>query len=252
MQKFSLVLMLLVVLISGCKSALDYTDEDLNDYINNLEHLSFKEGEDISSMDYGTLSLVPNDSFLDLPLSEQYSYIMKVYNKLLDIHVMFTELEVGLPDNDHLTYSIDALYDFQIHAIGEVITEDTDVALLDNFDEKEVWNGTMNGKTAEELLAEEEKVSESDDSTPSTTSSEKVVSSSNDGYEWVTLSNSEKSAKISTIFYNLKSNGYTLLESEAFFIDALDSFYTDSTTMTTTVNDAFVMVSAMAGAMIAP
>lgn len=83
--------------------------------------------------------------------------------------------------------------------------------------------------------------------------SNSMYGTSNDGYEWVELTYSEKYDKISEILSNIKNNGFTVLESESFFIDALDAFYSDSSDdyiMSTSINESIIMTSAMSGAIV--
>lgn len=69
------------------------------------------------------------------------------------------------------------------------------------------------------------------------------------GNDWVLLSDNQKFHGVSNALYNLESNGFKILETEQFFIDALDEFYTDTTTMSTNAIDALASIGKMSETM---
>lgn len=68
------------------------------------------------------------------------------------------------------------------------------------------------------------------------------------GNDWVMLSKNQKFHGVSNALYNLESNGAEIHEIEQFFIDALDEFYTDGSTMYTNAIQALDSIGKMSGA----
>ncbi|MED1562444.1 hypothetical protein P4U44_11120 [Alkalihalobacillus alcalophilus] len=69
------------------------------------------------------------------------------------------------------------------------------------------------------------------------------------GNEWIMLSDNQKFHGVSNALYHLDLNGFKVHETEQFFIDALNEFYTDSSTMSTNALDALASIGKMSGTM---
>lgn len=245
-----------------------------NKYIREYKHTS-SEG-----LDYLTINM--NDDFSKMKISEQYLYLVdfyenynKKYSELLPKLGFLSTLNVYVSNTEFPTYEV-YLKTFDIVAmninidreIGDRPSKDTRL-LLDKLDKSQVMSGTESGRTLAQVESKVEptikqtiitssgeiKSSQQPSTNPVNPNSSASVSSSNSdtetyikgmtGYNWVILTDNKKFHAVSNALYSLNQNGYTVKENEYFYIEALNSFYTDSSTMNVPVNEALVSVGTM-------
>ncbi|WP_338656272.1 hypothetical protein V6B14_08510 [Sporosarcina psychrophila] len=70
------------------------------------------------------------------------------------------------------------------------------------------------------------------------------------GSDWSSLSENQKYHAVSNALHNLNQQGFTILEGEYYYIDALDAFYSDSTTKSTSVSKALGLIGTLSGTII--
>lgn len=103
------------------------------------------------------------------------------------------------------------------------------------------------------VIAEESEESKPVDSPVKTTLNEtndtETVVQGKDGNDWINMTDNQKFHAVSNGLYNLDSNGYTILEGEYYFIDALDSFY-DGGDLSASVDRTLASLGLMSGMII--
>jgi len=117
--------------------------------------------------------------------------------------------------------------------------------------------GDYNDNDVDELATTEENSEINDDK--SYESNEENISVSNktddtettvdnkDGNDWVTLTDNQKFHAVSNALYNLDQDGYIIMESEYYYISALDEFYSDESTLSTSLSKALASIGTMSG-----
>lgn len=247
----------------------------LNEFISEFEHTS-SEG-------FNYLTIKMNEEFAQMKVSEQYLYLVRFYeaynvdySALLPGNTSFlNRLNVYFNDTEFPTYGV-ALKAFSFYGVNldldrEVgqIPNDNILLLVDSLDKVQVMSGTRSGLTLAEV---EEKLEPPIKNTIITSAGEvkgalqasagvinnKGSSSTSNnnmdsetyidgmtGDRWSTLTDNQKFHAVSNALYSLDQNGYIIEESESFYIDSLNAFYTDPSTMNTPVSEALGAIGAM-------
>ena len=145
--------------------------------------------------------------------------------------------------------------------------------LLDTLDKNQVMSGTDAGLTLEEkeaglepiikntIITSSEEIKGALNPETSGGNSENTLNNDNyrdtetyidvmNGYDWIKLTYNQKFDAVSNALFNLDQNGYTILESEYFYIDALNEFYSDSFTMDTPVSEVLASIGVMSNTII--
>lgn len=74
-----------------------------------------------------------------------------------------------------------------------------------------------------------------------------ITLSSANGYDWVSMTSSEKQSLVQKAISNMESNGQAVNVSSGWFITNLDAFYGDDDTNSTKVTEAMAMTGAIGG-----
>ena len=69
------------------------------------------------------------------------------------------------------------------------------------------------------------------------------------GYDWITLTSNQKFHAISNAMYSLSNNGYLILETEQFYIDALDNYFSGTSELNSPVAQVLAEIGIMTGTM---
>ncbi|MFA1822987.1 hypothetical protein ACDX78_23035 [Virgibacillus oceani] len=75
---------------------------------------------------------------------------------------------------------------------------------------------------------------------------ETIVNNKN-GNDWVNLTENQKFHAVSNALYSLEHQGYTILEGEYYYIEALDAFYSDAETKNESVTMALASIGTLSG-----
>ncbi|PGT19705.1 MULTISPECIES: hypothetical protein [Bacillus cereus group] len=256
------------------------TEKDRDEYLSSNKYI--REYRHTSSEDFDYLTVKMNDDFSKLKTSEQYLYLVdfyanynKKYSELLPKLGFLSTLNVYLSNTEFPTYEV-YLKTFDIVAmninidreLGAQPGKDT-LQLLDTLDKSQIMSGTESGRTLAQVESKIEPtikqtiISSSGEIKgalqPSTgaangNSSSSFSNSNSDtetyikgmiGQNWVSLTDNKKFHAISNALFSLNQNGYTVKENEYFYIEALNSFYIDSSTMNVPVNEALSSIGAM-------
>ncbi|WP_391116645.1 hypothetical protein [Psychrobacillus sp. L3] len=251
MKKLNLsVYFIILLLLVGCSQEKEPpTVEERNAYLDSIEYIDqYEDGDDRKS----TLNITMAEEFAELKVSEQYLFLKeffdtyeKTYGEVFGYVNRFDELYVRFHDKDYTTYSV---YDraFYLTSTGDHFeTKDLqdNETLLDDYDKNVVFNGTFKGKTAEESRAES---SAKYTGSTSNSDTETYIKDKN-GHDWIQLTDNQRFHAISNALYSLDQNGFVIEESEYYYIDALNAFYSDNSTRNTPINEALVSVGLMSG-----
>lgn len=237
-----------------------------NEFITDFQ--STKEPD--SNTDKLTITL--NDEFLQKDISEQYLYLVDFYEefnvKYGELYDLLGSIDVYFNNNDFPTYIV---YKRTFSIVAANVGIDREIGqrpsqnildLLDTLDKTQVMSGTYKGltlaekdagtepKVKETLITTSEEIKGALNSGNAVTSNNKSIGSNDaetyiegmDGNDWVKLTDNQKFHGVSNALYGLDQNGYTIDENENYYIDALDSFYTDPSTMSVPVNEALAQV----------
>ncbi|MGG0656438.1 hypothetical protein [Rummeliibacillus pycnus] len=251
------------------------TIEDRDKYLKSNKFIEeFHNSEDEDGFNHLTVKM--RKEFTQKSISKQYLYLIDLYK---DYNSKFHEvdyinsLEVYFDDTEFPAYKVYlATFVFvganvSIDRENWQIPSDRILQLLDTLDKKDVLSGKEAGLTLAEVendekpLIKESLITSSEEVTGALQSSNvakntKSTTSDPDsetdiegmtGFEWIKLSDNQKFHAVSNALYSLDNKGYTVLESEDFYIDALNSFYTDSTTMNESVSGVLSTVGKMSG-----
>ncbi|ALX47866.1 hypothetical protein [Lentibacillus amyloliquefaciens] len=254
MKKFLLILFTLSIVLVGCgiaesvepneektnsisESILTYDNISpyINDEIEFINEGSVRyEGYDL--YDY-TISLQASNRFNELTKDEKYYKMVDIVKKIMDDYY-----------NGDLDCDVEKT-GCSIENIEVISGEDT--YKIDYEEWESDHNYTININSGEEYKpkAEQDKVSASVDKyfeEKDNQDTETTIDSKN-GNDWINLTDNQKFHAVSNAFYNLDNQGYTITETEYYYISALDEFYSDSTTRSTSVNEALASVGTMSG-----
>ncbi|WP_169801136.1 hypothetical protein [Halalkalibacter krulwichiae] len=261
------------------------TEEERDEFLSSNEYIREYEHTIEEDFDFNYLTIVMDDAFAEKEISEQYEYLVELYetynekfSELLPNDGRFLNaLEVYYSDKEFPTYRIN-LKSFTIVAVnvgidrevGEKASEELHIQ-LDKLEKEMVLSGKESGLTLKEKESNSKEAlntvlySTAGDiiregvntiltSVPSNSSAKLETSKDSDtsikgmnGYDWIGLTDNKKFHAISNALYNLDQNGYVIEESEFYFIEALNEFYTDTSTISTPVNEALVSVGLMSG-----
>lgn len=244
-----------------------------NEYI-----IDFQNTKGQTSVNTDTLTITMNDKFSQKEISEQYLYLVDFYEKFTekygDLNDFFTSIDVYFNNKDIPTYTI---YKRSFDIVAANVAIDREVSqrpsknilmLLDRLDKGQVMSGTDDGLTlAEKDSGAEPKIKQTIITTseevkgtinsPNPTDNTEVTytnrhSGTNDtetyidgmnGNGWTKLTDNQKFHAVSNALYSLDQNGYTIEESEDYYIDAINAFYTDSSTMNVPVNEVLTQIA---------
>ncbi|MCM3479278.1 hypothetical protein [Caldibacillus thermoamylovorans] len=220
------------------------TEKDKIQYLDSIEYIEeYHNDPDRPS----SLRILMSDDFAKLKISEQYIFLCEIFDTYEErfSHLdRFDELFVYFNDKDFITYDLNET-NFRIVSTGDRFERDKlegNEEQLDKLDKEMVLNGTSEGKTSEELAAEygwnNNEMHSSD--------TETYIKDKN-GHDWIQLTENQKFHAVSNALYNMDNNGYTIEENEYYFIDALNSFYTDSSTMDISISEALASIGIMSG-----
>ncbi|WP_078552519.1 hypothetical protein [Bacillus alkalicellulosilyticus] len=221
------------------------------------------------------MSVRMKDEFADLSISEQYLFLVDFYETF---NVKFGELlpndwdflnrlSVFVEDNEIPTYCV-TLRTFEVvsynigidREVGEMAGDHL-LDILDHLDKSEVLSGKEGNQedssptifsASGELIRESESwpggMPFAETSTNSNTNDSETYIDEMTGNDWVLLTENQKFHGVSNALYHLDMNGYTIEESEYFFIEALDAFYTSAPMMDVPVSEALPSIGVMANA----
>lgn len=247
---------------------------DRDNYLNSNELiLDFKLTKE-NGMNFLTIKM--KEEFTKKSNSEQYLYLVDLYEEYNSKYYelgSLNGLNVYFDDTDFPAYTVNLrTFEFvgvDVHVdrnIGQRPSEKI-LHIIDTLDKTQVLSGTKAGLT----LAEYENDVKPPIKDTVITSSEEVKGALRASYEtkktdnptkvpdtetyikgmtgldWLELSDNQKFHAVSNALYNLDNNGFTISESEYFYIEALNSFYTDSSTINVPVNEALSSIGIMSG-----
>lgn len=223
---FALLFMLVACTLKGEPQA---TEEDRIEYLDSMEYIVKYRQDDIFE---DTLIITMNDEFIDLKISEQYLFLADFFDtykeKFEHLNKLF-ELVVFPPSESTYVYSMykdelcitstdDCYYRVELEGNEEI---------LDKLDKEVVFNAFK--KNEDSLL-----------------DTETYIDGKN-GHDWIQLTENQKFHAVSNALYNLDNNGYIIEESEDYYIEALDVFYSDASTLDTPINEALASIGIMSG-----
>ncbi|WP_066297761.1 hypothetical protein [Bacillus sp. FJAT-29937] len=244
-----------------------------NEFIEEYEHIVSNEN---GGLVYLTIKM--NGDFNQKKISDQYLYLVDFYEDYNEkfrglLPSFLNSLNVYLNDTEFPTYRVNlknfSLVAMNIDIAREIGQRPSDklLQILDNLDITQVMSGTQSGLTLAEvesrveppikgtiITSSEEVQGALSSGYASNSGSSSSLNSNKDsetyidgmtGYGWRNLTDNQKFHAVSNALYSLDQNGYIILESEYFYIDALNEFYTTSTTMDTFVNEALVSIGIM-------
>ncbi|MGG6447749.1 hypothetical protein [Pseudobacillus badius] len=261
------------------------TEEERDAYLDSNKYIVEHEHETPSeNQNQVYLTIKMNEEFARLKISEQYLYLVEFYEDynekfkdLLPVYSFLNRMKVYLNDTEFPAYEVYAksfhfvAANFGIDRNTGQIPDNEILTLIDTLDKKQVMSGTYNGLTQAEVeTGAEPKVrptlitssGEVKGALASGVSSNPGVQSSSNnnenndtyiksanGYNWVKFTGDQKFEAVSNALYWLDRKGYTILESEYYYISALNEFYTDPSTMDTAINQAVASVGIMSNTM---
>jgi len=191
---------------------------------------------------YYQVDVKSNESFENLSVDEKY-YAMRDISTLITNSNKDSDIYSG--DNifdcgERQTCFIDRIHFYYDDKAYTMDWEDTDYIHVMKYDN-------------EEYQPEEVKVAYKDSKGTTTieveTNDTETVVQGKDGHDWINMTDNQKFHAISNGLYNLESNGYTILEGEYYYIDALDSFY-DGGDLSASVDRTVVSLGLMSGTII--
>lgn len=234
MKKLKLFVSLFTLLIVVACSKVEEpkaTEEDRIEYLDSIEYIDAYRQDDIFE---DTLIITMKDEFIDLKLSEQYLFLADFFDTYKENYGHLNgliELVVFPPSESMYIYS---MYEdeFCITSTDDCYDrdelEDND-AILDKLDKDIVINPFTKSKKSDSF-----------------SDTETFIDGKN-GHDWVQLTENQKFHAVSNALFSLDKNGYTIEESEDYYIDALDAFYSDSSTLDTAISDALASIGVMSG-----
>jgi hypothetical protein len=257
-----------------------------NEYIEDFEH-KIEKSELDEDMKFNRLIIKMNNDFAQKKISEHYTYLVdfyETYNEkygelLRNVNNMdfLNSLEVYFGDTEFPTYKVHestfnivAVEVYVDRDIGEKVSEKM-LIQLDKLEKEMVMSGKERGLT---LIEKESNSKEplnqvifstsgeiiregvntvfksSQKNTPAKTNTGKdseTYIKGMTGDDWVQLTDNQRFHAISNALYSLDQNGFVIEESEYYYIDALNEFYSDNFTRNTSVNEALVSIGKMSG-----
>ncbi|MFB4471850.1 hypothetical protein ACDI16_02630 [Oceanobacillus caeni] len=252
MKKLLLLFVIFSIILIGCSANAEPNQERLQNIKDNIGSYDnvMKYIEDEISFDPGKRIKYKGHNFyhytIQLKASNKFSELNKdeKYYKMVDI------LKTVMAD-----YPIDDLYcetkktGCFIHYIE--VTSGEDTYTIDYEERENDYNYTININSDEEYRPDEEsrKSSASVDAyfKQKENSDTETSVDNKDGNDWINLTENQKFHAVSNSLYSLDEQGYTILEGEYYYIDALDAFYSDNTTRNESVSMALASVGTMSG-----
>jgi|SRR5699024_6678846 len=222
------------------------SDSGINKYIDGdieLEKIDSYSG--IVTVKKYVFNIPVNSNFVDLSKDEKY-YIMidviKILKKTKDKSIPGTsDFECGSNKNCYLE-GINFVHKNDTYSMMEYDNEN------DSFYHYQM---EVNSKVMYRPEKENEKISASSDEysekNSNTDNETETTVDNKDGNDWLSLNDNEKFHAVSNALYNLEQEGYIITQSEYYYIDALEEFYSDSSTTSTSISMALALIGEMSG-----
>lgn len=229
-----LVVSLVLILDSGNEEIKNYqnainSDETLNDYFVNEATIGRQSSMTLENHTFVSymVSADVNDKFLQLNDEQKYELFLKVIDVMKKESYSYQNISCGKKETCSIEY-------FQF-------VHEKDVYEYKRLPLKDYYSLLVNGEELYNRAPTENK-------TVSNTNQETETTVDNkSGNDWNTLNENEKYHAVSNALYNLDQQGYSILEGEYYYIEALDAFYTDSTTSSVEVSTALSQIGQLSG-----